>query len=101
MSVAKPNFAPPAIMEAALHTIYRACVMARNCTLPGHEHSAKANSLMEAVHEVPNLLTKWNAERLCEVRNHFDCFESHEWPGSPDLVTTFNERLKANEEAGL
>jgi hypothetical protein len=101
MSIAKHQFAPPAILEAALQTIHRACVMARNCTLPGHEDAAKANSLMEAVHEIPNLLTNWNADRLREIQNHFSCFESQEWPGSPDLTLIFNDRLAANKEAGL
>ncbi|MFN7560542.1 MAG: hypothetical protein ACK5TH_02085 [Prosthecobacter sp.] len=101
MSVAKPNFAPPAILEAALHTIHRACVMARNCTLPGHEDVSKANSLLEAVHEIPNLLSNWGKDRLPEIQNHFACFESQEWPGSTDLTVAFMERLDANKEAGL
>ncbi|HRH94495.1 MAG TPA: hypothetical protein PLB55_01105 [Prosthecobacter sp.] len=96
MNNVNPKFAPPAILEAALHTLHHACVMARNCTLPSHENITKANSLMEAVHEVPNMLIDWHEGRLREIRTHFGCFDFQEWPGSPDLVVAFNERLTAN-----
>lgn len=98
MSSANPKFAPPEVMEAALHTIYRACVDARNCTLPGFENIEKANSLMEAVHAVPVMLYDWHEGRLRELRNHFGCFHHEDWPCSSNLVSNFDDRLAANME---
>jgi hypothetical protein len=101
MSTANPKFAPPAILEAAMFTVYRACVEARNCTLPGFENIEKANSLMEAVHHIPAMLSDWHDERLMEMKNHFQCFYHQKWPNSPDLAATFNDRMSSNMGAGL
>jgi hypothetical protein len=96
MSQASPSFAPPAILDAALFTLKRACVHARNLTLAANADTRQVNSLMEAVHEVPHFLTDWSDRRLAELRLHLSGFDHTQWPGSPDLLATFNERLNDN-----
>jgi hypothetical protein len=50
--------------------------------------------LMDAIHEVPQMLSQWEKHSIEEVRNHLGCFESSKWPGMPDLVAHFNEKLR-------
>ena len=99
MSYASPSFAPPAVLEAALFTLKRACVHARNLTLPTNSDVRQVNSLMEAVHEIPHFLTDWSGERLDELRLHLSCFDHTQFPGAPDLQAIFSGRLADNEQS--
>ena len=97
MSQAPPNFAPSAVLEAALFTLRRACVHTRNLTLAPDADVRQVNSLMEAVHEVPGFLSDWSVERLAELRLHLSCHDHSKWPGTINLLATFNTRLDDNE----
>ena len=97
MSQAPPTFAPPAVLEAALLTLRRACVHARNLTLAPDADVRQVNSLMEAIHEVPRFLSDWSAERLGELRLHLACHDHSKWPGTINLLATFNTCLNDNE----
>lgn len=52
------------------------------------------NVAMEAIHEVLRMLINWEHHDLAEGRIHPGCFPSARWPGAPDLVAHFNEKLK-------
>jgi hypothetical protein len=52
------------------------------------------NDVMEAVHAVPHMLAHWRPGSLREMRIHFGCFSASTWPGAPDLVAIFEQRLK-------
>ena len=52
------------------------------------------NDAMEAIHEVPRMLIDWEHHDLAEVRTHLACFPAFRWPGAPDLVSYFDQRLK-------
>lgn len=97
MSQASPSFPPPEVLAAALFTLKRACVHARNLTLAADADVRQVNSLMEAVHEVPHFLADWSDDRLQELRLHLSCFDHSQFPGSPDLVATFNAHLNDND----
>ena len=96
MSQASPTFAPPEVLAAALFTIKFACVHARNLTLAANADTPQVNSLMEAIHEVPHFLADWSDDRLAELRLHLSCFHHSKWPGSPDLLSIFNDGLNDN-----
>lgn len=52
------------------------------------------NDAMEAIHEVPRMVVDWEHHDLAEVRMHLGCFHAERWPGAPNLVTYFDQRLK-------
>ena len=52
------------------------------------------NDAMEAIHAVPQMLTDWRPDALRDIRIHFGCFPASRWPGAPDLVAFFEQRLR-------
>jgi hypothetical protein len=88
------EFAPSYVMRAGLETISWLCIYGRNKSLSSECRIKEINDLMEAVHEVPRMLMSWNEGRLREIRNHFGCFHSELFPGSPDFVAYFDHRLE-------
>ena len=89
-------YTPPApILEAALYTLHRALIFARNCTIQHTPEAAKqANDYMEAVHEIPAMLSDWSRHDLSDLRMHFGCYHFSRWSNpSPDLVRVFDTKL--------
>ena len=87
---------PPApILEAALYTLHLALVFARNGTLQHTPEAVKqANDLMEAIHEIPIMLSHWSRHDVSVLRMHFGCYHTARWPDhSPDLVRIFDTKL--------
>ena len=93
------DFAPPPVMRAGLDTVAHLCVHARNKSLRAECEIKEMNDLMEAVHEVPQMLMNWNSRRLEEIRLHLSCFRSEWYPGAPDFVAYFDRRLEDYEHA--
>ena len=61
------------------------------------------NDAMEAIHEVPRMLIDWERHDLAEVKMHLAGFPASRWPGAPDLVLYFDQRLREfgyDENAG-
>lgn len=92
---------PEAVHRAALHTLYWAMVFCRNFSLDPKANMAVVYDLMDALHEVPNILDRWgthdnNVEKL---RQYFRHFNHEKWKNEesfqtpPDLVRTFNDKL--------
>jgi hypothetical protein len=88
------SIAPEPILRAGNDTISWACIFCRNQTL--HEGVAirMLNDAMEAIHEIPRMLIDWERHDVDEVRMHLGCFPASRWPGAPDLVAYFDQRLK-------
>ena len=86
---------PPApVFEAAMYTMHRAMVYARNCTIEHTPDAAKqANDFMEALHEIPRMLTNWSRSNVEELRTHLGCYRHTRWEGAPDLVKMFDNKL--------
>jgi hypothetical protein len=51
------------------------------------------NDSMEAIHEIPRMLVDWDRHNLEEVKMHLGCFPAGRWPGAPDLVKYFDQKL--------
>ena len=88
------SIAPEAILKAGNDTVAWACIFVRNQTLNEGAPTWMINDAMEAIHAVPQMLTNWRSDSLREIRTHFGCFSATRWPGAPDLVAYFNQKLK-------
>ncbi len=86
--------APEPILRAALDTVGWACIFIRNQTIREGAPTKMINDAMEAVHEVPQMLTRWRPDTLEEIRVHLGCFPASQWQDAPDLVAFFEQRLK-------
>ena len=88
------DLAPEPILEAAMHTLHMGMVYARNCTLQHTPDAAKqANDFMEALHEIPLMLTHWSRSSVEELRMHLGCYDQNRWNGVPNLVKMFDSKL--------
>jgi hypothetical protein len=93
------TIAPEPILRAVNETVAWACIFCRNHTARDPLNRTMLNQAMDAIHEVPRMVLDWERHDLDEVRTHFGCFPASRWPGAPDLVLYFNERLRENLEA--
>jgi len=71
-----------------------ATVYCRNYTLQKHPSSKQINELMDAIHEVPMMLFRWDENKIHELKNHLACFDNSKWENSPDLVAVFEYSLE-------
>jgi hypothetical protein len=105
MSAAPTSPVPEKVMSAALYTLYRAMVFCRNYSGDKSAPQDVVYDLMDALHEVPEILRRWgtydnNVEKL---KLYFGCFHHDKWKGRsehfspPDLVRIFEEELHAQE----
>ena len=87
------SIAPEPILRAGNQTIHWACVFCRNQTLSKEVSVQMINDIMEAIHEVPQMLVDWEHHDLAEIRMHLRCFKNSRWPYAPDLVVYFDQKL--------
>ncbi len=88
------SIAPEPILRAGNHTVAWACIFIRNQTLRDGAPTKMINDAMEAIHAVSQILTNWRPDALQEIRIHFGCFPASRWPGAPDLVAFFEQKLR-------
>lgn len=87
--------APDYVIKALCNTLHWATVYCRNYTLGENVSIKQINEIMEAIHEVPNMLFRWDDNKIDEVKLHLGCFDSSKWGGAPNLVAHFEESLKS------
>jgi len=88
------SIAPEPVLRAGNDTVSWACVFVRNQTLHDGTSTKMINDAMEAIHAIPQMLINWRPDTLQEIRTHFGCFPASRWPGAPNLVAFFEQRLK-------
>ena len=88
------SIAPEPILRAGNDTVAWACIFCRNQTLREDAPVKMLNDAMEAIHEIPRMLVDWDHHDEAEVRAHLGCFPAARWPGAPDLVKYFDQKLK-------
>ena len=88
------SIAPEPILRAGNDTVAWACIFIRNQTLREGAATKMINDAMEAIHAVPEMLTDWRPGALRLIRIHLGCFPASRWPGAPDLVAYFDQRLR-------
>ena len=85
---------PDAVLEAALTVLHRGLIYARNASLPSRADIPQVNSLMEALHELPDMLAHWPQHSVEELRVHLASFDHSKWTDGPDLVGIFDSALR-------
>jgi len=98
---------PDAVRRAALHTLYRAMVYCRNIAGNPGARMAVVYDLMDALHEIPNILDGWGTydNDVAKLRLYFGCFKHEKWRDddsllrAPDLTRVFDEKLTELEKA--
>ena len=58
---------PEKILHGALHVLFIAAVYTRNWTLADEVSRKQINDLWEAIHEIPDLLTRWRDDSEAEL----------------------------------
>lgn len=86
--------APEPILRAALRLLHFAAYTTRNWTLTDEIPRSQVNDLWEALHEIPDLVTRWqnDAEGLKELRMYLRVYDER-WP-FPRLEEMFDQSLK-------
>jgi hypothetical protein len=86
--------APEPILRAALKLLHFAAYTTRNWTLSDEIPRAQVNDLWEAIHEIPDLVTRWqgDTEGLRELRMYLQAYDER-WP-FPKLEDIFEQALK-------
>jgi len=66
---------PDHVLKAAHWTLYWAMVFCRNCTAGKIADTRLVFELMEALHEVPEILNRWGGHNNVDIlRMYFGCF---------------------------
>ena len=90
------SIAPDPILQAALRVLYIAGCTTRNWTLSGQDGVSRQriNALWEAIHEIPDLLQRWDhdEESLKELRVYLREYDER-WD-SPKLERVFDQALQ-------
>jgi hypothetical protein len=92
------NLAPEDITRGALRVLYVAAFTTRNWTLNDEISREQINDLWEALHNVPDLLTRWNGtpEMEKELEGYFAEY-TNKWK-TPDLVSMYKQYKKKQNE---
>ena len=88
------NEAPKPIMKATLRTLKWAMVYCRNYTQSKKPNLNQINELMEAIHDIPDQLYRWNDDSMDRLKLHLRCFDSNKWNDSPNLLIYFENELE-------
>jgi len=88
------SIAPEPILRVGMDTVGWACIFIHNQTIRDGAPTKMVNDAMEAIHALPQMLTDWRPDALRDIRIHFGCFPASRWPGAPDLVAFFEQRLR-------
>ena len=95
------KLAPEPILHAVLYTVHRATVSCRNWSLSDDISREQINELMEAVHELPQIVRNWDSSSLDEIMTHLRCFEPAKWRARidtelhsvPDVAEIFQQQM--------
>jgi hypothetical protein len=93
------QLAPEPILRASMRVLYVAAYTTRNWTLSDDIPRKQINDLWEAIHEIPSLVTRWDAPEKCagELKMYLREYDA-KWP-TPKLEAVFEQALR-NADAG-
>ncbi len=86
--------APETVLRAGLRVTSWGMVWCRKWALEGSASRRQVAELMDALHEVPNMLQDWDGHDVDEIRLHLGCYNAGRW-GGPDLKSMFDAELAA------
>jgi hypothetical protein len=82
---------PEKILHGALRVLFIAAVYTRNWTLADEVSRKQINDLWEAVHEIPDLLTRWGADSEAELLRYLDEY-MEKWR-EPNLKAAYEDGM--------
>jgi len=85
------QLAPEPILRAALRVVFVAAYTTRNWTCGDEVTRKQINDLWEALHEVPDLVTRWRDDAESELLRYFDGYDG-KWP-EPRLRAIYDQAL--------
>ena len=83
--------APEPVLRAALRVLHVAAYTTRNWTLADEVSRRQINDLWEAIHEIPELLTRWRPDAEGELLRYLDEYD-YLWL-SPKLRAIYEQSL--------
>lgn len=89
--------APEPILRAALFVVHVAACTTRNWTFSDQVSRQQIHDLWEAIHEVPDLVTRWRSDAEVELLGYFDEYD-RKWP-SPRLRAMYQRHLEHGQPA--
>jgi hypothetical protein len=92
------NLAPEDVTRGALRVLFVAAYTTRNWTLSENVTRKQINDLWEALHNVPDLLMRWDGTPRMEkeLEGYFAEYTG-KWK-SPDLVSMYKQYKKKHED---
>jgi hypothetical protein len=85
------QLAPEPILRAALRVVFVAAYTTRNWTLADEVTRKQINDLWEALHEVPDLVTRWRDDAEEELLRYFDEYDA-KW-AEPRLRAIYDQAI--------
>lgn len=82
---------PDDVLRGALHVLFIAGVYTRNWTLNDEVSRRQINDLWEALHEVPDLLTRWHDDSSQELERYLQEYKE-KWD-EPDLEAAYRDGM--------
>jgi hypothetical protein len=82
---------PDDILRGALRVLFISAVYTRNWTLSDEVSRQQINDLWEAVHEIPDLLTRWHDDGESEIRMYLQEY-TKKWT-EPDLEVAYQDGM--------
>jgi hypothetical protein len=91
------QLAPEPTLRAALRVLHVAACTTRNWTVSEDISRKQINDLWEAIHEIPDLLKRWDRPAECEaeLRMYLREYDA-KWP-TPKLESIFEQALQSPE----
>ena len=87
--------APEAILRGALRVLHVAAFMTRDWTLSDKVSRKQINDLWEAIHEIPDLLKRWNPAAEKELLLYLREYNT-KWK-APDLMAIYEDGRREDE----
>lgn len=84
--------APEPILRGALRVLHVAGYTTRNWTLSDEVSRKQINDLWEAIHEIPDLLKRWQPDAEDELRMYLKEYDD-KWP-QPGLLSIYESAKK-------
>jgi hypothetical protein len=87
----KRQLAPEATLRAALHVLFVAAYTTRNWTFSDEVTRQQIHDLWQALHEIPDLVTRWREGSEDELLRYLDEYDA-KWP-QPRLRVIYDQAI--------
>jgi hypothetical protein len=89
------NGVPEPVLRASLKVLHVAAYTTRNWTLSEETSRKQINALWEAIHEIPDLLTRWHPDAEAELLAYLKEYDE-KWD-APRLTEIYRQELNRQQ----